>query len=200
MPAHASRTLAPAPSAPPSRAERRLLAPVRPRHRPASAATPAELSASPAARPVKLRSVDSGLGRSSADATHIACLVPKVSPSRGAAGGVGVFVLVLLCACAALAWRFRLLPKLPAEEVETKLAHPLLLVRLSYLVIGPEHADAKQLRAAGLRVAEKSLAWRVGRSAHVTPARSLGRHPVEAGHNDPEFARGRAALASPGRG
>ena len=61
MPAHASRTLAPAPSAPPSRAERRLLAPVRPRHRPASAATPAELSASPAARPVKLRSVDSGL-------------------------------------------------------------------------------------------------------------------------------------------
>ena len=64
MPAHASRTLAPAPSAPPSRAERRLLAPVRPRHRPASAATPAELSASPAARPVKLRSVDSGSGMS----------------------------------------------------------------------------------------------------------------------------------------
>ena len=63
MPAHASRTLAPAPSTPPSRAERRLLAPVRPRHRPASAATPAELSASPAARPVKLRSVDSGLAR-----------------------------------------------------------------------------------------------------------------------------------------
>ena len=31
MPAHASRTLAPAPSAPPSRVERRLLAPVRPR-------------------------------------------------------------------------------------------------------------------------------------------------------------------------
>ena len=61
MPAHVSRTLAPARSAPPSRAERRLLAPVRPRHRPASAATPAELSASPAARPVKLRSVDSGL-------------------------------------------------------------------------------------------------------------------------------------------
>ena len=56
MPAHASRTLAPARSAPPSRAERRLLAPARPRHRPASAATPAELSASPAARPVKLRS------------------------------------------------------------------------------------------------------------------------------------------------
>ena len=45
MPAHASRTLAPAPSAPPSRTERRLLAPVRPRHRPASAATPAELPA-----------------------------------------------------------------------------------------------------------------------------------------------------------
>ena len=67
MPAHASRTLAPAPSAPPSRAERRLLAPVRPRHRPASAATPAELSASPAARPVKLRSVDSGFGGSNVD-------------------------------------------------------------------------------------------------------------------------------------
>ena len=61
MPAHASRTLAPAPSAPPSRAERRLLAPARPRHRRANAGTPAELSASPAARPVKLRSVDSGL-------------------------------------------------------------------------------------------------------------------------------------------
>ena len=60
MPAHASRTLAPAPSAPPSRAERRLLAPARPRHRPADAGTPTELSASPAARPVKLRSVDSG--------------------------------------------------------------------------------------------------------------------------------------------
>ena len=65
MPAHASRTLAPARSAPPSGPERRLLAPVRPRHRPASAATPAELSASPAARPVKLRSVDSGLARTS---------------------------------------------------------------------------------------------------------------------------------------
>ena len=60
MPAHASRTLAHAPSAPPSGAERRLLAPARPRHRRASAGTPAELSASPAARPVKLRSVDSG--------------------------------------------------------------------------------------------------------------------------------------------
>ena len=60
MPAHASRTLAPAPSTPPSRAERRLLAPARPRHRPADAGTPAELSGSPAARPVKLRSVDSG--------------------------------------------------------------------------------------------------------------------------------------------
>ena len=68
MPAHASRTLAPAPSAPPSRVERRLLAPARPRHRPASAATPAELSASPAARPVKLRSMDSGLpARGAAD-------------------------------------------------------------------------------------------------------------------------------------
>ena len=68
MPAHASRTLATAPSAPsapsapPSGAERRLLAPARPRRRRANAATPAELSASPAARPVKLRSVDSGLG------------------------------------------------------------------------------------------------------------------------------------------
>ena len=61
MPAHASRTLAPAPSAPPSDAERRLLAPARPRHRPANAATPAERSGSPASRPVKLRSVDSGL-------------------------------------------------------------------------------------------------------------------------------------------
>ena len=40
MPAHASRTLAPASSAPPSRAERRLLAPARPRHRPANAGTP----------------------------------------------------------------------------------------------------------------------------------------------------------------
>ena len=67
MPAHVSRTLAPARSAPPSRAERRLLAPARPRHRPASAATPAELSASPAARPVKLRSVDSGFGGSNVD-------------------------------------------------------------------------------------------------------------------------------------
>ena len=60
MPAHASRTLAPAPSAPPSCAERPLLAPARPRRRPANAGTPAELSASPASRPVKLRSVDSG--------------------------------------------------------------------------------------------------------------------------------------------
>ncbi len=40
MPAHASRTLAPASSAPPSRAERRLLAPARPRHRPANAGMP----------------------------------------------------------------------------------------------------------------------------------------------------------------
>ena len=62
MPAHASRTLAPASSAPPSRAERRLLAPARPRHRPANARTPPELSGSPASRPIKLRSVDSGLG------------------------------------------------------------------------------------------------------------------------------------------
>ena len=67
MPAHASRTLAPAPSAPPSGAERRLLAPVRPRHRPASAATPAERSASPAARPVKLRSVDSAFSELARD-------------------------------------------------------------------------------------------------------------------------------------
>ena len=59
-PAHASRTPRAARSAPPSRVERRLLAPARPRHRPASAGTPAELSASPAARPLKLRSVDSG--------------------------------------------------------------------------------------------------------------------------------------------
>ena len=61
MPAHASRTLAPAPSAPPSGAERGLLAQLRPRRRLANAGTPAELSASPASRPVKLRSVDSGL-------------------------------------------------------------------------------------------------------------------------------------------
>ena len=54
MPAHASRTLATAPSAPPSRA-------CSLRHRPANAGTPAELSASPASRPVKLRSVYSGL-------------------------------------------------------------------------------------------------------------------------------------------
>ena len=59
-PAHASRTRAPAPSAPPSCAERRLLAPARPRHRRANAATPAELSGSPASRPLKLRSVYSG--------------------------------------------------------------------------------------------------------------------------------------------
>ncbi len=59
MPAHASRTLAPAPSAPPSGAERRLLAPARPRRRPANADTPVELSGSPAPRLVKLRSVDS---------------------------------------------------------------------------------------------------------------------------------------------
>ena len=61
MPAHASRTLAPSLSAP-SGAERGLLAPLRPRRRLANAGTPAELSASPASRPVKLRSVDSGLG------------------------------------------------------------------------------------------------------------------------------------------
>ena len=61
MPAHASRTLAPAPSAPPSGAERRLLAPARPRRRPANADTPVELSGSPAPRLVKLRSVDSSL-------------------------------------------------------------------------------------------------------------------------------------------
>ena len=61
MPAHASRTLAPAPSAPPSGAERRLLAPARPQRRPANADTPVELSGSPAPRLVKLRSVDSEL-------------------------------------------------------------------------------------------------------------------------------------------
>ena len=63
MPAHASRTLAPAPSAPPSRAERRLLAPLRPRRLRRRA--PAHPPNSPAARqpaPSKLRSVDSGLG------------------------------------------------------------------------------------------------------------------------------------------
>ena len=56
-PAHASRTLATAPSAPPSRA-------CSLRHRPADAGTPAELSASPASRPLKLRSVYSGLAYS----------------------------------------------------------------------------------------------------------------------------------------
>ena len=54
MPAHASRSPAPAPSAPPSRA-------CSLRHRPANAGTPAKLSASPASRPLKLRSVYSGL-------------------------------------------------------------------------------------------------------------------------------------------
>ena len=64
MPAHASRTLATAPSAPPSRA-------CSLRHRPANAGTPAELSASPAFRPVKLRSVYSGLeGGASSRATR----------------------------------------------------------------------------------------------------------------------------------
>ena len=61
MPAHAPRTRASAPSAPPSGPERRLLAPARPRHRPANAGTPAKLSGSPASRPVMLRSVDPGL-------------------------------------------------------------------------------------------------------------------------------------------
>ena len=56
MPAHASRSPAPAPSVPPSRA-------CSLRHRPANAGTPAKLSGSPASRPVKLRSVDSGLAR-----------------------------------------------------------------------------------------------------------------------------------------
>ena len=59
MPAHASRTRAPATSAPPS-GRARLLAPARPRHRPANAGTPAKLSDSPASRPVMLRSVDPG--------------------------------------------------------------------------------------------------------------------------------------------
>ena len=45
MPEHASRTRASATSAPPSGPERRLLAPARPRHRPANAGTPAKLSA-----------------------------------------------------------------------------------------------------------------------------------------------------------
>ena len=66
MPEHASRTPVPVPSAPSSGAERRLLAPARPRHRRANAATPAALSASPAVRPVKPRSVDSGLAAASA--------------------------------------------------------------------------------------------------------------------------------------
>ena len=61
MPAHASRSRAPAPSAPPSRA-------CSLRHRPANAGTPAELSASPASRPLKLRSVDSGQGIGVGDA------------------------------------------------------------------------------------------------------------------------------------
>ena len=49
MPAHASRTLAPSLSAP-------ELSDGSSPHRPANAGTPAELSASPASRPVKLRS------------------------------------------------------------------------------------------------------------------------------------------------
>ena len=59
---HARARLArPRRSAPPSCAERRLLAPALPRHRPADAGTPAELSGSTASRPLKLRSVDSCL-------------------------------------------------------------------------------------------------------------------------------------------
>ena len=67
MPAHASRTLRRALTPPPQPARARALsAPadgssLRPAPgRPADAGTPAELSASPATRPVKLRSVDSG--------------------------------------------------------------------------------------------------------------------------------------------
>ena len=93
MPAHASRTLAPAPSAPPSGPERRLLAPVRPRRRPASAATPAELSASPAARPVKLRSVDSGFGGSNVDDEPFNATTLLQEPRASAGGGGGARLL-----------------------------------------------------------------------------------------------------------
>ena len=79
MPAHASRSRAPAPSAPPSGPERRLLAPARPRHRPANAGTPAKLSGSPASRPVMLRSVDPGL---LAAASMIRAAVPAGMPAH----------------------------------------------------------------------------------------------------------------------
>ena len=57
MPAHASRTLATAPSAPSAPPSDACSL----RHRPANAGTPAELSGSPASRPLKLRSVYPGL-------------------------------------------------------------------------------------------------------------------------------------------
>ena len=75
MPAHASRTRAPAPSAPPSRA-------CSLRHRPANAGTPAKLSGSPASRSVKLRSVDPGLRvpRETAPACLQCCGEGEASP------------------------------------------------------------------------------------------------------------------------
>ena len=81
----------PMPSAPPSRAERPLLAPARPRHRPANAGTPAELSSSPASRPVKFRSVDSGLrqrsrgrgGQESSPASRVQDQSAREPPAAG---------------------------------------------------------------------------------------------------------------------
>ena len=76
MPAHASRSPAPAPSAPPSRA-------CSLRHRPANAGTPAKLSGSPASRPLKLRSVYPGLAseRHSIRGSVVACCAASTAPS-----------------------------------------------------------------------------------------------------------------------
>ena len=71
-----------------------------------------------------------------------------------AAGREGAFLLAALVVGAWLIWRLRRLPQLPAEQVRAKLGYPLMSVRVSYLVIGPKDADAQQLRALGLRMAE----------------------------------------------
>ena len=71
-----------------------------------------------------------------------------------AAGREGAFLLAVLAVGAWLIWRLRRLPQLPAEQVRAKLGYPLMSVRVSYLVIGPKDADAQQLRALGLRMAE----------------------------------------------
>ena len=77
MPAHASRTLAPAPSVPPS--DRSSL-----RHRLANADTPARLSGSPASRPVTPRSVYPGL---SADPERSVTIPITTVNEGGAANG-----------------------------------------------------------------------------------------------------------------